>query len=465
MMIRVDNRRGAGSFPEDWWNWGGIVRPVELVPAGRLKLLGIGVMPEVGCAYRCGDLLVEAKVENDSAARVAPAIVVRTRSPAGITLAFTHTVASVRPGASMRIAFKVPIHGPPDLWEPGHPVLYDVSLSTVTGGHVEQRDRLRVGMRSISVRGGILYLNGKRLWLHGASIHEDMPDDGAALTYADIATIVGELKRVGANVTRAHYLLSEKLLDALDAAGILVWEQAPVDHADPVLQSPAGRARAIDLLRQTLLGGRSHPSVVIASVGNELTPTPDASPGTHAYLEEAIPLARTLDPAAAIALDTYCYPGFPAQHIYSQVDVLGISHYFGWYPGLPGHSISDFSGLQPFLELSHARYPGQALVVAEFGAEGRYDGPSDVKGSYAFQSDYVSKTFGVLDQLPYMNGAIYWTLREFAVNPGWVGGASLPAEDPPDGIHHKGLIAYDGTDKPAFAVAQDAFSHVPAYAH
>ena len=49
-----------------------------------------------------------------------------------------------------------------------------------------------------------------------------------------------------------------------------------------------------------------------------------------------------------------------------------------------------------------------------------------------------------------MNGAIYWTLREFAVDPGWTGGADLPPGDPPDGLHHKGLIAYDGTPKPAF---------------
>ena len=57
-----------------------------------------------------------------------------------------------------------------------------------------------------------------------------------------------------------------------------------------------------------------------------------------------------------------------------------------------------------------------------------------------------------------MNGAIYWTLREFAVSPGWTGGATLPAGTVPDGLHHKGLIAYDGTDKPAFAVVKQLFA-------
>ena len=91
----------------------------------------------------------------------------------------------------------------------------------------------------------MLYLNGRRLWLHGASIHEDIEGHGAALTDGDIDTIVSELRSVGANVTRAHYLLSPRLLDALDAAGIMVWAQPPVDHADPALRTGAGRTAAL----------------------------------------------------------------------------------------------------------------------------------------------------------------------------------------------------------------------------
>jgi beta-glucuronidase len=103
-------------------------------------------------------------------------------------------------------------------------------------------------------------------------------------------------------------------------------------------------------------------------------------------------------------------------------------------------------------------------VLAEFGAEGLFNGPATTKGTYDFQKDYLDKTIGVLNQLPFMNGAIYWTLREFAVNPGWVGGAELPPDDPPDGLHHKGLIAYDGTTKPAYETAQRLFADPPPYA-
>jgi beta-glucuronidase len=103
------------------------------------------------------------------------------------------------------------------------------------------------------------------------------------------------------------------------------------------------------------------------------------------------------------------------------------------------------------------------MALSEFGAEALYDGPVTTKGTYEFQSNYLEQTFGVLDQLPFMSGAIYWTLREYAVNPGWVGGAVLPADDPPSGLSRKGLIGYFGNEKPAFSVAQQLFADPPAY--
>jgi hypothetical protein len=313
------------------------------------------------------------------------------------------------------------------------------------------------------VAGGILYLNGHRLWLHGASIHEDTVGQGAALTDADIETIVAELKSVGANITRAHYQLSPRLLDALDRAGIMVWAQPAVDHADAKLATAAGRAQALSMLGSTLVEDRNHPSVIVDSIGNELSVTPDSTPGTRSYLTQAIKLARALNPSVPVGLDIYCYTNLPAQQVYKQLDVIGISDYFGWATGPPGHSIANFSQLAPYLLLQHRRYPNQALVISEYGAEAFYDGASTTKGTYEFQSSYLQQTYGVLDQLPFLGGAIYWTLREFAVNPGWTGGATLPPGYVPDGIHHKGLLAYDGSPKPAFAVAQQLFATRPGY--
>jgi len=463
LLVRVDNRKPPGSLPEDWWNWGGIMGPVELEPVGRLSLRDLAVLPELGCGYRCGNLVVQGSLINRLAGPLQPTVVVQVTSPDGGVSETRRVLDPVRGGGSAEVSFRVPVDHP-DLWSPGHPALYGVSVQVEAAGRTEDSHYLHAGMRSVHVHGGTLYLNGRRLWLHGAAIHEDMSGQGAALSDGDIDTLVSELRSAGVNVTRAHYLLSDRLLDALDAAGILVWEQAPVDHADQVLSTAPGRARALALLRSTLVNDRSHPSVIINSVGNELSPNPSATPGTLTYLREAIPLARAGDPAAAVALDTYCYPGYARQPIYSALDILGISSYFGWYTGPPDHSVARFGQLRPFLEQAHTRYPRQAVVVSEYGAEGVYDGPADVKGTYAFQTRYMQRTLSVLDSLRFMNGAIYWTLREFAVAPGWRGGVQLPLGLDPDGVHHKGFIAYDGTPKPGFARAEQLLGQTPAFA-
>ena len=65
--------------------------------------------------------------------------------------------------------------------------------------------------------------------------------------------------------------------------------------------------------------------------------------------------------------------------------------------------------------------------------------------------------------LPFMNGAIYWTLREYAVKPFWYGGGGTQVDRPRDSFHHKGLIAYDGTPKPAFGVAASEFAATPLF--
>jgi hypothetical protein len=465
LIIRVDNIRGSGSLPEDWWNWGGITGPVSLQPVGRLDLKDLGVSAQVGCRYRCGSFVVRGSVVNRTITALPATVVTRVSSPSGSSVTVRKSIGKVHYGAGSSLNLNVAVPRPAALWSPSNPALYTVQVQVISGGRIEASQTLTSGLRTVTVKNGLLYLNGRRLWLHGASIHEDIDGRGAALTDEDIQTIVTELRSVGANVTRAHYLLSPRLLDALDRAGIMVWAQPPVDHADKSLRTGRGRGHALSLLTSTLLGDRSHPSVIVDSVGNELSPNPDATAGTLSYLKQATALARKLNPGVPVGLDTYCYPGYPAQKIYSSLDVLGISHYFGWYTGPTGHSIVDFNGLRPFLLQAHKRYPKLALAISEFGAESLFHGPATTKGTYEFQSAYVQQTMNVINGLPFMNGAIYWTLREFAVNPGWTGGVTLPAATTPDGIHHKGLIAYDGAVKPAFATAQQAFSQQPRFVH
>ena len=466
LLVVVDSRKDP-RLPEGWWNWGGIVRPVHLVAVGPAYLEGLGAMPQVSCSGAgrgCkASLLIDANLQRRGGRAIDPVLDVRLRAPSGRVIKRRLKLGKQR-GKSRRVRRTVKVKAP-QLWSPDNPQLYSASFTLRNRGRVVQVVRKRLGLRSVQVKQGLLYLNNRRIQLRGASIHEDMPGHGAALTDADMNEIVAQLKELGANVTRAHYLLSDRLLSKLDRAGIMVWNEAPIwqrDHGANLLRYASQRKRAWLTVRRTVKAARSHPSVLTDSVANELSFTPDRLPGTHEFLTVAAKYARDLNPTLPVAVDIKGRPGFPEQFTYANFDILGLNEYFGWYSWVP-----NFDDLAPWLQDMHATYPGRALVMSEFGAEGRpelADAPPDRKGGYAFQADLASRTLDVADRTPYLSGAIYWTLREFEIYPGWTGGAGRrPPQFEPNTRHQKGLITYEGEKKPVWQVVHDHFARTPLY--
>jgi beta-glucuronidase len=463
LVVRVDYRRSK-QLREGWWNWGGITRQVSLVARGPVVMHDAGLLPRRVCGTSTCDwsVLVDGWLQNRSEAVEQPSVTVRLRSPDGAVSQASITPRALRPGERVRVRFPVPIKGDPKTWSPEHPDRYAATIATRAGGRVVQVDEHEIGLRTVDVKDGMLRLNGRVLDLRGASIQEDIPGRGPAMTDADIDTTVDELKALGVNVTRAHYLLDPRLLDRFDEEGILVWSQAPVYHRDDFLRTPGQRSRELDVVRDTILADRNHPSVITHSVANELTTKPDEQRYSQVWMRNAAALARDLDPTLPVSIDILSYPRIARQTTYDAFDMLGINSYYGWYKGKLEQSTADIDDLAPYLRAMRDKYPGKALVMTEFGAEATEPGPSDVKQTYAFQTQYLKRNLDIVDRLGFMGGAIYWTAREFAVKPEWDGGAHPPLETR-DSFHHKGLISYDGKIKPAFDAAKDAFEATPLY--
>ena len=120
----------------------------------------------------------------------------------------------------------------PQLWSPDAPRLYSAKFTLRDRERVIQVEKRRIGLRSVEVKGGRSlpqqppHPAARRVHPRG---HARL---GAALTSADMNRIVADLKMLGANITRAHYLLNERLLSRLDRAGIMVWSQAPIWQRD-----------------------------------------------------------------------------------------------------------------------------------------------------------------------------------------------------------------------------------------
>jgi hypothetical protein len=466
LVVEVDGRKNP-QLPEGWWNWNGIVRPVRLIPAGRVHIEDLGTMSRVRCrgsARRCrAALLIDGMLERRGRSEAESTLEVRLRSPEGRVVERTFDLPRRRARRQrVQLSMRVPA---PELWSPDQPRLYSARIVLRDGDDVMQVDRRRVGLRSVTVKNGMLYLNNRRVQLRGASIHEDMPGHGAALTGGDMNQIVSDLKELGANVTRAHYLMNDRLLDRFDRAGILVWSQAPIwqrDRRYHLLWRPRERRRALVTVERTVKAARSHPSVLTHSVANELYTTPDVFPGTARFLVAAARVARDADPTLPISLDVNGRPGRPEQFTYQHFDLIGLNQYFGWY-----RWVADFSLLEPYIQELRDLYPDHAIVMTEWGAEGRPElaqAPPDLKGGYPFQAFHATRTLDVIDRSPVLSGAIYWTLREFEIFPGWAGGAGRrPPQFEPNTRHQKGLITYSGERKPAFEVVRQRYARTPLY--
>jgi beta-glucuronidase len=335
----------------------------------------------------------------------------------------------------------------PRLWSLTRPYLYRASLTLTDkkgrplGGYFTYS-----GIRSIVVAKGRLELNGQPLSLRGVDLHEQNIQSGAALTPAQLAQLTTWTHEIGATIIRAHYPLDPQLEEAADRDGTLLWSEIPAwQVGDQYLSQQGWLAFAHGMLRQNILTNQNHPSVLLWSIGNELSVPPSGA--QWAYIRSQVQLAHQLDPTRPVGMAISAWPGVACQGAYAALDVIGFNEYFGWFDA-GGGSTDDRDALSPFLDYLRACYPHQAMLVTEFGFEANRDGPVEERGTYEFQSNAIAFHLGVFASKPWLSGALYWALQDFAAFPGWGGGNPRP--DPP--FVKKGLLDVNGNPKPAFSV-------------
>jgi len=441
-----------------WWNFGGLLREVYVREMDTIDIEDVHALPRLRKVSGPAKVEVRVRLRNMTGKDRRVALTMRVDGES-----FSLDPETVPADGKRDLVTRFTIEHP-RLWQPGSPELYPMTVYAYEDRRRRARElrgayRLRFGVRKLETgRGGTILLNGKRLNLRGASIHEDDKGEGGALSAGTRRLLVSRLRDLGGTVTRSHYPLHPAFIELFDKYGILYWVDAPVwqvpnDHFDQSGVRFAAKRAVILTVRNNL----NHPSIMTWSLANEPAETGSDlgffGPGLVRYVRDASAAARDMDDTRLIALERQSRIGEPpTTPAHRYLDVLGVNEYFGWYRSVRDDDVarvpSTVEELGAFLDGVHAANPNLPLVITEYGAEASRPGPVEQKGTYEYQRRFARDHLAVHASKPYVNGSIYWALRDFRVYPQWTGGAPADWATPP--WHNKSLIDESDARKPAY---------------
>lgn len=458
LVVRADWRSPylmkREAWHRTWFNFGGINREVTVRPLGASTLSAPNLQTRL--VGRDADVTVAVRLRNRAGMRQVGVQGALVRGAERIPLTFP--TANVGPGGAVNLQARARVRDAA-LWQPGSPNLYELELD-VPG---ESGYRAPVGLREIKRRGGTMYLNGHRLTVHGASIHEDVRHRGDALLPGDMDRLVTGLKAIGANATRSQHPLNPALLERLDAAGILVWQGVgPVD-APGAWTSTTRRlqAQSAGRVRATLFQEQTHPSIVAWTLANEVAGEGHFG-GQAGYIDTMARELHRRDPGRLVAVDVWG-PHAPVGllgQLYRNVDAIGFTDYLGWYELPLANAATVRAAVTARMQVARKTFAGKVLIVSEFGAEANNTNPQRRPGGYAFQAKLLREHIETYKSLPGLDGMLVWDLRDFALSPDFAGGSirrEVPAIRIRRGINQKGLIDYSGDPKPALRTVAREF--------
>jgi beta-galactosidase len=276
-------RWGDGSYLEDqdFWRLAGIFRDVYFWSRAEAQIRDFKVKAELVNGYEDGKLTVSADLIGAETAQF------ELRDPEGAAIAHG-AVSETKP-----LVLELPAV---QAWSAERPHLYTGLLSLRDGNGFIEVVPVRIGFRTVEIKGRVLHANGVKIKLKGVNRHEIHPDTGHVVDRESMLRDIRLFKENNINAVRTAHYPNDPLWYALcDQYGIWVIDEANVEshglRDDPeraLAKDPAWREAHVDRVRRMVERDKNHPSIILWSYGNEagIGPNFDAC---HDYLKAAHP--------------------------------------------------------------------------------------------------------------------------------------------------------------------------------
>jgi beta-glucuronidase len=402
LVVRVDNRLGEHTIPQsgvDWFPYGGLFRPVyaELVSSPFID--NFHVLPSPADASRAS-LEVKVFLKNPAGVRSRKSVALEINGrrlhsrdveigPRGDTTEFTTYLEK------------------PKLWSPEYPYLYS---ARVVLGDGEDDQFTRFGVRTFSIDGYKILLNGARFKLMGANRHDDHPDWGASLPPAMVRQDAEILKRMGANAARGHYPPEELFLDYCDQNGLVFMNEVPAWQTTPAqLAVPAVVDKIKRQFEEMVYRDMNHPSILSWSLGNEWRRIDES----YGVVESLVGFARSIDRTHFLTL---IVAGTRGGRVLELLDFIALNWaQYQWYDS--STYLDSRAGEKNVAALAGlgTRFPHKPVVVSEFGgaeSQAGWHNWGNVKWSEEYQARNVADSGRYVLAEEWLSGGCVWQLAE-----------------------------------------------------
>ncbi len=245
----------------DFWNFGGIFRPVflEALPAGYIDWTGINAMAN-------GDFKADLHLGpgiHAQATEVTGQLLDSSNQPVGAP--FFAKISDAAPRSSSdTIQISSHFDGV-KLWTAETPNLYAVQFTLFQNGKPQHTITNRFGFRTIELRTNDgFYLNGVKIVMKGVCRHSLWADSGRTLSKALCYEDARLIKDMNMNAVRmSHYPPDRDFLEACDELGIYVLDE--LTGWGGHYETPIGAKLICEMVRRDV----NHPSVLVWDNGNE----------------------------------------------------------------------------------------------------------------------------------------------------------------------------------------------------
>ena len=445
LAVRVDNSRREDVIPlgGDFTIFGGLYRPVSLIITGPVDITPLdygspGVfLRQLSVTDSNADVEIETEVSNGDTDSRRVTVQVDILDKDGGTICKSTKEQQIKARHILIVTQRTSIKKP-HLWNGvDDPYMYTARIKVLGDGKVLDGLDQPLGLRYFREDPKLGFvLNGKPRQIHGVARHQDWAGTGWAISDQQQDEDMKIMREMGVTGVRlAHYQDSDYFYQLCDRNGLLVW--AELCMVNEVRGTPAFLENARQQLQELIRQNFNHPSIVMWSLYNEISPgnTNNPAPIVRNLKELAKKEDASRPTTGALAID-----GIQKLHGVGKLnDILALNVYPGWYIGVP-------DDMGPIIDKWNGAYGTNGIIISEYGAGANIaQHAQDFTGRTGrapkdwhpeeWQSVVHERNYAAIKARPYVYGSFVWNMFDFASASRNEGG--IP------GINDKGLVTRD----------------------